>query len=322
MPGLVLRIAGWVATHWRTLALGASIGQLIDYLRDHGLVDIIKGWIVSEAADKVGLHLDKDEPLTDASLSNALTERLGIKISTVMNREQFQKDMLDGAAVIVGKKTGITIRTLWDREMLIEDLENYALAVIEGRTGVHLSSLHDVEKIKADFVRIGGGVIVEQTGIPLSDITSPEQIKLDVMDWAKDQALMEIGESVNTAVTAEWKQGVTMLQMVRDRIGKKVSPKALLRGVNDAMVQRYMVKVDETPQRGPTKEDRKRYLNKMNQRRFRARADRNNPAWDGRIGGKVEYVPKGWSADIKPPATPVKKRLGGGRSIGLQSKKL
>lgn len=226
-----------------------------------------------------------------------------------------------GAALTreVSKKAGIPLRNVLDKELLQEDLEQYALAMVEQRTNIRLSSLRDVNALRADFVRIAGGVITERTGIPLTDITNPEQVKLDVMSWAKDQVLLEVGEDVHSAVSAEWKNGVSMLKMVRERTGKNVSPKALLRGVNDAMVARYMVKVEQSGGQGMSKQDRRRLQNKMAQRKFRARADRRNGEWDGRQGAKVIYVPKGWAAAVTPPSSPVKK-LGRGRSVGLQRK--
>jgi len=287
---LAARVAAWLAANWKMISVGASVQQVLALMMDSGIIAWLREWVVSDAAERAGLHLDKEDPLSDASLANALGEKIGFKLRSLKDKDILQADLLNGAAALVSQRTGIMIRTLTDREMMIEDLENFALQTIEGRSGIHLSSLRDVEKLKLDFLRIAGGVVVEQTGIPLTDISSPDQIKLDLMDWAKDQAMLEIGESVSTAVTAQWKQGVTMLQMVRDKLGKKVSPKALLRGVNDAMVSRYMIKLDQPANKQITKDDHKRYLNKMNQRRFRARGDRNNPLWDGRTGAKVAYV--------------------------------
>jgi hypothetical protein len=191
----------------------------------------------------------------------------------------------------VSRKSGIPLRNLLDRETVKEDLENYALFVIGERSGIHLSSLRDVEVMKQDFLRIAGGVLTEQTGIPFTDLTNPEIIKSDVMSWAQDQVMMQLGDDVHAAVNAEWQNGVTLLQMVKDRTGKEVSPKALLRGVNDAMVQRYMVKIEEKP--GTEKKRQRRYQNMMAQRKFRARADPSSHLFDGRQGGKLVYQSKG-----------------------------
>lgn len=191
----------------------------------------------------------------------------------------------------VARKSGIPLRNLLDRDTTIEDLENHALYIIGERSGIHLSSLRNVEAMKQDFLRIAGGVLTDQTGIPFTDLTNPETIKADVMSWAQDQVMMQLGDDVHAAVNAEWQNGVTLLQMVRDRTGKEVSPKALLRGVNDAMVQRYMVKIEEKP--GTEKKRQRRYQNMMAQRKFRARSDINSPLYDGRRGGKLVYQPKG-----------------------------
>lgn len=220
----------------------------------------------------------------------------------------------------VSTKTGIPIRNVLDRDMLREDLENHALNMIEQRTGIRLSSLTDVQALKNDFVRIAGGVIVERTGIPLSDITDPDQVKADVLAWAKDLAMAELGEDVGAAVAAQVKTGVSLMQVVRERVGKNVGPRTLLSGIHDAAVKRYMIQVQDPPggARGEmTKAEWRRYCNKIAQRRFRARSDRKNAMWDGRTGGKMAYVPKNWNVVITPPSTP-SKRLGRGKSAGLK----
>lgn len=316
--GLLMSIAAWIVANWRAISLGASLVEIARRLANDGIGEIVNGWIVSEAYERAGLVLDPEHPFTDASFSKALSEKAGFTIRTLTDKESVKLDLLDGAAKVVREKTGIPVRSFYDKEMIVEDLEGYALDQVEQRTNIRLSSLRDVEALRGDFVRIAGGVLTGQTGIPLTDITNPDQIKLDVMDWAKDQAMMEIGESVNTAVAAEWKQGVSMLTMVREKLGKKVSPKALLRGVNDAMVGRYMVRLNDAGSKIVTKEEARKLQNKLAQRRFRARGDRTSPLWDGRKGGKSAYVPKGWDVSVIQPATPVKKRLGGGRNIGLK----
>lgn len=318
MVGVLMRIAAWLVANWRAVSLGAGVSSVFELMRRGGIDQIIYEWIVSEAAERAGLNLSPDDPLSDASLSRALSERSGITIRSLVDKEGIKVDLMEGAAKVVRDRTGIPVRTFADKAMILEDLEAYALDQLEQRTAIRLSSLRDVEALRGDFLRIAGGVITGQTGIPLTDITSPDQIKLDLLDWAKDQAMLEMGESVSAAVTAEWKKGVSMLTMVREKLGKNVSPRALLRGVNNAMVGRYMVRLEAAGAGVVTKAERRKLQNKMAQRRFRARGERGGPMWDGRKGGKNAYVPKGWDVVVTPPAVPVKKRLGGGRNIGLK----
>lgn len=316
--GVLLRLAGWVVANWRAISFGSGVAGVVELMRSGGITKIISDWIVEAAAQDAGLRLDPENPLSDASFSAAIGEKIGFRIRTLLDKESIKEDVLDGAALLLTERTGIQIRSLYQIDIVVEDLENWALQMIEQKTNIRLSSLRDVEALRGDFVKIAGGVITAQTGIPLTDITNPDQIKLDVMDWARDAAMLEIGESVNTAVSAEWKQGVSMLKMLRDRMGKNVSPRALLRGVNDAMVARYAVRLQDVGTKTVSKKDVRRYQNKLAQRRFRARADRNNPMWDGRVGGKTGYVPKGWTVTYNKPSAPVKRRLGGGKTIGLK----
>lgn len=291
-------------------------------------------WVATNKAKAVAL-VAVGGPIADAMTDGDIQEvwrRARNAVAALLNQitgwRFTGEDFASEQAVVIGLTReisgtiGIPLSNVLDRQALESDLEVYALAMIEQRTGVTLSSLRNVEALKADFARIAGGVITEKAGIPISNILDPEAIKADVFSWAKDRVMLEIGDDINQAVNAEWQAGVTMLQMVKNRTGKEVSPKALLRGVNDALVKRYMVKVQEVDKM--SKPERRKLQNKMAQRRFRARANERSAEFDGRKGAEVVYVPKGWNASVTPPDAPatklrrLAKRIGGGLSTGIQ----
>ncbi len=111
---------------------------------------------------------------------------------------------------------------------------------------------------------------------------------------------MRISDDVSEAVAAQiQKGGATLLKTIQDKIGKRVSGKSLLLGVRDAMASRYMIRWEAF--RELSKQDRRKLQNKIAQRRFRDRADPKSEIYDGRRGGKMEYVPLGWYAKIDPP---------------------
>lgn len=294
----------------------------------------VVGWVAANKGRAVALAL-VGGPIADAMTDGDIQEvwrRARNAVAALLNQitgwHFTGEDFASEQAVVIGLTReisgtiGIPLSNVLDRAALESDLEIYALSMIEQRTGVTLSSLRNVEALKADFARIAGGVITEKAGIPISNILDPDAIKADVLSWAKDQVMLEIGEDLNQAVNAEWQAGVTLLQMVKNRTGKEVSPKALLRGVNDSLVKRYMVKVQEVDKM--SKADRRKLQNKMAQRRFRARADERSAEFDGRRGAEVVYVPKGWNASVTPPDAPatklkrLAKRIGGGISTGIQ----
>lgn len=213
----------------------------------------------------------------------------------------------------VSGKSGILLRDITDRRTTEEDLENHALMMIEGKTGVKLSSLRNVELLKRDFARLAGSHISEKVGIPLSDILDVETTKAEVLEWAQDEVMIRIGDSVEAAVSARMAGGQSMLAAIKARIGKEIKPALLLRSVNDAMAGRYIIRWEVYE--SLSKVDRRKIQVKIAQRRFRDRTNPKSELYDPqRTGGKMVYVPKGWSAAIDPPNEPVTKLAKLGRS--------
>lgn len=212
----------------------------------------------------------------------------------------------------VSGKSGILLRDITDRRTTEEDLENHALMMIEGKTGVKLSSLRNVELLKRDFARLAGSHISEKVGIPLSNILDPDVTKAEVLEWAQDEVMVRIGDSVTAAVEARMKGGMSLLQAVKLRVGADIKPAVLLRSINDAMAGRYIVRWEVY--HNLSKQDKRKIQLKIAQRRFRDRTNPKSALYDPqRTGGKMVYVPKGWSAAIDPPNVPVAKMSKFGR---------
>lgn len=212
----------------------------------------------------------------------------------------------------VSGKSGILLRDITDRRTTEEDLENHALMMIEGKTGVKLSSLRNVELLKRDFARLAGSHISEKVGIPLSNILDPDVTKTEVLEWAQDEVMVRIGDSVTAAVEARMKGGMSLLQAVKLRVGADIKPAVLLRSINDAMAGRYIVRWEVY--HNLSKQDKRKIQLKIAQRRFRDRANPKSELYDGRTGGRMAYVPKGWSAAIDPPNIPAAKMSKFGRA--------
>lgn len=171
------------------LGIGASIGPDVW----EKLVKEVKEWIVVEAARTGGLELDSDDPLTDASLSNA-----------------------------VSKRTGVTLRTLKDRAMIEEDLLAYAAVKVEQKTGgLKLTNLKDINATKLDVMRFASAKFSEQIGVPISDITDREKTKEELKEWALSQAYSHMGEDVQKAMAMYQQSGVNMgavIEQVNDMV--------------------------------------------------------------------------------------------------------
>lgn len=223
---------------------------------------VVFGYVVEYAARYAGLNLDPDDPISDASFSSAVSERLGF-----------------------------TVRTLKDRASLEEDVEGYALMLIEQRSGYHLSSLRNVDMLKADMVRIALQILSEKTGIPFAVTTgelTPEAIKEQVLAWGKAQLLTSFGEEASTiageiiaaggleAVAADLNSRLSQAGSIEAITARQLAFKVAERMATGAVVQFGKVAS------GLDKKNRRKELNRAYQAKFK------------RIhGNRQKYVPLG-----------------------------
>lgn len=247
-------------------------------------------------------------------LRKAMAGALNYSLGTEFTADDLASEMNFKRAMgrEVSGKSGILLRDITDRRTTEEDLENHALMMIEGKTGVKLSSLRNVDLLKRDFARLAGSHISEKVGIPLSNVLDPDITKAEVLEWAQDEVMIRISDSVTAAVEARMAGGVSMLTAIKARIGKEIKPALLLRSVNDAMAGRYIIRYEVYD--NLSKADRRKVQLKIAQRRFRDRANPKAELYDGRAGGRMAYIPKGWSADIDPPNEPAAKLSKFGRA--------
>lgn len=207
--------------------------------------------IVDYAAQYAGLHLDPDDPISDASFSAAISERVGFPI-----------------------------RTLRDKASIEEDIEHAALALIEQRSGYHLTSLRDVDALKADVKRIGLQYLSDQVGIPLTgmdgDLT-PAVIKQQLLDWAKAQLMTSIGEEAGLAVAELIQAGG--LEAVAGDMNSKLAELGSLQAVTarqfalkvaEKMASKAVTDFGKTAM-GLDKKNRRKAQNREAARRFRAK---------------------------------------------------
>jgi len=153
------------------------------------------------AEKNAGLVLDRDDPLSDASLANALSE-----------------------------KTGMAIRSVKSAAMIREDI-GYAVArEIETETGVRLSNVFDGEALRADIAVYASGVLSAKTGIPITDISNTEQTKEEVREWAT--AMGALSEEIEQAVAVFKDSGVDVAALLEEGKKKyKINPRT---GLHDA----------------------------------------------------------------------------------------
>lgn len=198
----------------------------------------------------------------------------------------------------IAGQTGIPIRDITDKQMLREDLEDYACVLIEQRTGYRLSSLSNTEKLKGDMVRIGIGLVGERTGIYLTDPTNIDAIKADLLAWGKEEIMRQVSVDLESALNAEYGNGVSLLAYMKQVTGRDIKPSELLSGVKAAAIGHFQAAAERV--QPITKADRRRQQNKINQRKFRLAHQVGKEKGDK--SGGPRYVPVGWRSVVISPS--------------------
>lgn len=175
--GLALRILMIIAGRLKSLSAfeWLGLGWLVEHLYNGDLKDDVYAAITEEAATRAGLELQPADPLSDASLANAISLKFGVPIRSVKNQQ-----------------------------MIVDDLENYACGLLSERIGYQIRSLRDRVKLEQDFANIITAKVSERTGISLRLVVveddgsvtfpTPEQIQDELLIWALPKVMAKVRE--------------------------------------------------------------------------------------------------------------------------------
>lgn len=214
------------------------------------LEQMVYSKIASFALERAGLNLDPEDPLSDASLSNAVSERVGF-----------------------------AIRTLKDKNSIIEDVEGYGLRLISERSGYQISSITDQAALKDDLQRISLQVLSERLNIPFVQAQGgmdKEEIKKQVLTWAKTELLesmkgdvvFSVGEIIEAgdleAVANDLNSRLSEMGSIEAVTVRQLALRAYEKMASDAVADFGRMAA------GLEKRNRKRELNRAAQAKFRA----------------------------------------------------
>lgn len=277
--GWIIKIVLGVMARFRLLTLSEKAGLLtaggsladtiLTKLVGHDLKREAFSAIVEEAAERTGLQLNPDDPFSDASLAGALSQRMGI-----------------------------TIRSVKNREMIVEDVEDFAVGRVSERLGFTITSLRDTVRLRQEFEFAALGMLTQKTGIPFQvpdGGLSAEGIKGQVEDWARARIVTELSGSATEALAVLGGQGVDFESLAAEMNGKlaalgsdmTVSEKGLALKVAESLVASSMAKFGAVAI-GAGKRSRRQMQVREAQRKFRAVH-----------GNRQKYVPLGMSAVIE-----------------------
>lgn len=263
---LVLKVLWWIFKRFGSLAAVAAVVSMIktgdstsllrevERAKNKAIKDIVEG--------KTGMILDENDPLSDASLSAALSERSGIAISTVV-----------------------------DVNRLAADLAAHASGMIEDKTGVHLSNLLSVEQVKSDVVSYATGKVKERTGLDIEGAQTFDAIQARITEHVAGKLLDLVADRINAAAMDFAQPSATLdelLAMVyRASEAKSIKPRDVGLGTAASLVVAAYAR-QSVPLKRRVDALRRRAQNRNAQRRFRAAHGnrmRYNPVADEGDGG-------------------------------------
>jgi len=252
---LLTTIEGWVGLSLSAYGL-AALKKDFDFEK---IKRDVFDWVIAYFAERAGINLDYENPLSEESITSGISNRIGIPL-----------------------------RSLRDKEMMKEDLDAFVVAQITERSGYQVHSVLNVEVLKNDLERIALAVMTEKLGVPAGvlpgegELLNPAAIKERLLSWAKAELFTrlesEAGISVDEIMAMADVEGLaaTMNRQLTDmesferitaqRIAVRIANQMGSRAVAD--YQRVVVR--------DTKKSRRRAQIKAAQDKFRARHGNRN----------------------------------------------
>jgi hypothetical protein len=281
MPGPLVILALPELIGWIVGIFGAAYG-LFRYVDGKSLDELkaeieaqILNWICAYAADKAGLQLDPANPLSDASFANAITQR-----------------------------TGVPIRSLKDRNGLIEDLELYAAGRISEKSGYQITQLRDPVKLKRELIDIGAAIVTERTQIPIAplpdDLGEIQSVVRDrVLTWAEAHVTERMAGQVENIV-----QRMGALENIEGLAGRINERLAEMGSLQEITPRGLALQIAEELATGAVARFQAEAvgINKMTRRKLQIRAAQER--FRAKHGNRQKYVPLGMAITIgdEPPA--------------------
>lgn len=277
MPLPLVPLASALAVPLMGLLRWASFAAIVNWLTDNGVVRAVEQWIVSAALERSGLRLAEEDPLSDASLSAAVSEKFGVPIRSLKDQQMIKEDLDYWMAGQVSERSGYLVRSVSNVDMLKEDLERVAAAVL------------------SDRLNIPAGVIAADDGV-----FDPVAIKERLLAWAKAELMTSIEAEIGVSL-----EEIMAIPDIESAAGEINGRLALLKSDQFVTARRLAFNVANTLAMNAVTEYQQ-VATRMTKRQRRQEQLRQAQAkFRRRHGNRQVYVPLGFSAAVTenpPPA--------------------
>lgn len=263
------RLASWLA--W------LGVAALVEKINSLGVVPVVYGWIADAAEYYAGLQLNRDDPLSEPSITGAISARLGFPLRTLKDAQMIREDLDSWAAAKVSERSGYLVRSVSNVDILKEDLERVAAAVL------------------SDRLNIPAGVIAADNGV-----FDPVAIKERLLAWAKAELMTSIEAEIGVSL-----EEIMAIPDIESAAGEINGRLALLKSDQFVTARRLAFNVANTLAMNAVTEYQQ-VATRMTKRQRRQEQLRQAQAkFRRRHGNRQVYVPLGFSAAVTenpPPA--------------------
>ena len=198
MPFPLLALAPALVT-WASRSLAVyGLAKLASDEPVQELKRVVLGFVIESAARYAGLELNEDDPLSDASFSNAVSLRVGFPIRSLRDKEMIREDLDNFAAGLVSERSGYLVRSVSNVALLKEDLLQIGCAELSGRLGIPVGVFPGAGQT-FDAAAVRGQVLAWAKAELMTQINSEVMVSLSEVMGAGD--LVAVAEQMNSALS-------------------------------------------------------------------------------------------------------------------------
>lgn len=277
MPLPLVPLASALAVPLMGLLKWASFAAIVNWLTDNGVVREVERWIVSAALERSGLRLAEEDPLSDASLSAAVSEKFGVPIRSLKDQQMIEEDLDYWTAGKISERSGYLVRSVSNVDILKEDLERVAAAVL------------------SDRLNIPAGVIAADYGV-----FDPVAIKERLLAWAKAELMTSIEAEIGVSL-----EEIMAIPDIESAAGEINGRLALLKSDQFVTARRLALNVANTLAMNAVTEYQQVAMRMTKRQRRQEQLRQAQAKFRRRHGNRQVYVPLGFSAAVTenpPPA--------------------
>lgn len=148
------------------------------------VVGDVLAWAVQRFG-MAGVHLDAEKPFSDASLSQALSDAIGVQVGSIKDREQLKDAFRRAVTQRAEQALGVSIGDVSNREELrAAVLRVCGQKVEEFVPGLVISDLTDKQQTISDLSAFASSMLSQAVGIDFGDIRNAMQIRENAIAWA------------------------------------------------------------------------------------------------------------------------------------------